>query len=111
MTLQCGLRMQMQILNKVLINQLWVKKRQMTSAEEGQAGNFQLNEASISNGSTMAIFDSPTIFSDEPKAFTSIMLTASTIKIVLTAILSSLSSITKKSQIMGDLLDLGQKRL
>lgn len=87
------------------------RKKQMTSTEQGQPGNFQLNEASTFNGSTMALFDSPTISSDEPKAFTSITLTASTNKIVLTAILSPLTSITKKSQIIRDLLDLVQKRL
>jgi hypothetical protein len=101
----------MQIQNTVLINQQWVEKRQMTSAEQGQPGNFKLNKASTSNGSAMSLFDSPTTSSDEPKAFISITLTASTNKIVLTAVLSPLSSITKKSQIMGDLLDLIQKRL
>jgi hypothetical protein len=58
----------------------------------------------------MAPFDTPIISSDEPRAFTLIMLIISTYKVVLTAILSY-SSVTKKSEIMGDLLDLVQLRL
>jgi hypothetical protein len=76
------------------------RNKQPTITELREPSDFQLSEASASNGSTEAPSDSPINVSDEPIASTSTTLTVSSSRLVLAASLSPLPSIIK--QVIND---------